>query len=224
MLKLLVFAGLIVAAPPPHAGGLNRITLPARRNFTRSSGEVDGPALLDSLRKTLDKYHSRARISSASKDSSLQRRLVTETLIDQVEDPDFDEEYYGSIDVGGEYAQQTFTVQFDTGSSDIFIPGPECTSDQGCPLYTKYNEGGVSQGRSAAVEYGSGYVEGDIYTDSISMAGLTATNQGLISLTQATGFNTSASDGLLGMGFTSLSESGYTTFFENLIEQGQVGT
>ena len=224
MLKSLLFAALIVAAPPPRAGGLHKITFPARHNFTRSTGEVNGPALLNSLRKTLNKYRSRGLIPGSSTNTSPQRRQATEPLIDQVEDPDFDEEYYGSMTVGDGSTQQTFTVQFDTGSSDIFIPGPECSYEQGCPLNTKYNEGGVSQGRNAAVEYGSGYVEGDIYTDSISMAGLTVRNQGLISLIEATGFDTSASDGLLGMGFTSLAASGYTTFFENLIAQGQVGT
>ncbi len=224
MLNLLFFVSLIVAAPPPLADSLNRIALPPRRSFARSTGEVNGPALLESLQKTLDKYHANVTIPGASTNAALRPRQVTEDLTDQVEAPDFDEEYYGPMEVGSSTPQQVFTVQFDTGSSDIFIPGPQCASDEGCSSGRKYNQGGTSQGRTAAVQYGSGYIEGDIYTDSVSVAGLTATNQGLISLTSATGFDTSASDGLLGMGFTSLSSSGSTTFFENLMAQGQVGT
>ena len=225
MLRLLFLGGLVLAAQPPLAEALNKIALPPRRNFVRSStGEVNGPALLDSLEQTLNKYNLKSTLRRASENSRLLRRQASEDLTDQVEPPDFDEEYYGPIEVGSGPSQQTFTVQFDTGSSDIFLPGPQCTSDEGCSVGSRYNEGGTSQGQTAAVQYGSGYVEGDIYTDSVSVAGLTATNQGLISLTQATGFNTSASDGLLGMGFTSLSSSGYTAFFENLMAQNQVGS
>ncbi|CAD6573198.1 MAG: hypothetical protein ASARMPRED_005930 [Alectoria sarmentosa] len=199
--------------------GLKKIDLPLRRTLTGSTGEVNGPALLWSLQKTLNKYHSKRAIE-ASVNASLVQRLATENLIDQVEAPDFDEEYYGPMEVGSN--EQVFTVQFDTGSSDIFIPGPQCTNEQGCPLNRKYDQAGVFQDRTTVVQYGSGYIEGDDYTDSISVAGLTATDQGLISLTQASGFNTSASDGLLGMGFTSIAASGFTTFFENLMIQQKV--
>ena len=271
MLISQILAGLIVAAGAPEATALNKIDLPFRRTFTRSTGEVNGPALLRSLQQTLDKYHSKVTIPGASSNASLSRRLVTESLMDEVEEPDFDVEYYGPIEVGSGTTQQSFTVQFDTGSADLFIPGPQCTTDDGCDSSKKYDEGGKSQGRTTSVEYGTGYAEGnDVrisgvhissfepsfesrdmfwerslsrhvsnvailsqtsntdpviqYTDTVTIAGLTATNQGLISLTQVAGFDTSVADGLLGMGFTSLAASGFTTFFENLIMQDKVGT
>lgn len=224
MLELLLFTGLIVAAPTTSPLTLNRIPLPSRHTFTRSTGEVDGPALLDSLQRTLNKYHTNITIPGTSANASLQRRLAIENLVDQVAGQRFDGRYYGPMQVGSRTGLQGFNVQFDTGSADVFIPGPQCTSDDGCPLNTKYSQGGVSQGQTTTVDYGSGSVQGNLYTDSITVAGLTATNQALISITQAAGFDTSASDGLLGMGFTPLSASGYTTFFENLIGQDQVGT
>ena len=224
MLVFLLFAGLIVAAPTPQEDTLHKIALPIPRTFARSTGEVNGPALLRSLQITLNKYRSRFTKPGASADPSLQRRLATENLLDQVVGTDFDEQYYGPMEVGSRSTEQVFTVQFDTGSADIFIPGPQCTSDEGCPYNKKYNERGISQDRTTSVEYGSGYIEGDDYTDSINVAGLTATNQGFISLTQTTGFNTSSSDGLLGMAFTSIAASGFTTFFENLMAQDKVGT
>lgn len=224
MFKLLFIAGLALAAPAARADDLHTIDLPVRRTFARSTGEVNGPALLRSLQNTLNKYHSKSNHRGASARASLRRRLVTENLLDQVEDPDFDEQYYGPIEVGYRSTEQIFTVQFDTGSSDLFIPGPQCTSNEGCPFNKKYDQGGVYRGQTTVVQYGSGYVQGDDFTDSVNVAGLTATNQGLISLTQATGFNTSSSDGLLGMGFTALAASGFTTFFENLMSQNKVGT
>ena len=223
--------------------GLKKIDLPLRPTLTRSTGEVNGPALLRSLQKTLNKYHSTAISATSansansanstnsansansvnSVNSSLQPRWVTENLIDQVDAPDFDEDYYGPIQVGSA-SEQVFTVQFDTGSSDIFIPGPQCTTQKGCPGTTKYDQTGLFQGRSTLVQYGSGYIQGDDYIDSITVAGLTVTDQGLISTTQTSGFNTSNSDGLLGMAFTSIAASGFTTFFENLMIQEKVGS
>ena len=221
MLKVLLFAGLVAATPfAPREKALNKITLPVRRTFARATGEVNGPALLNSLHKTLNKYHSHA---TTPRNASLHRRLVTEHLIDQVGSPNFDEQYYGPVSIGSGATSQLFTVQFDTGSSDLFIPGPRCTSYQGCPLSTKYNQRGTSQRQTTAVQYGSGYVEGDLYSDAVAVAGLTASNQGLISITEATGFDDSNSDGILGMGFTALSASGDTTFFENLMAQNKVG-
>lgn len=224
MLTFLLLAGLIVAAPAPQADALHTIALPLRRTFVHSTGEVNGLALLNSLQKTLDKYHSKLTDPEATAKVLRRRRLATENLLDHVEAPNFDEQYYGPMEVGYRTTEQVFTVQFDTGSSDIFIPGPKCTSDEGCPFTRKYNEGGISQHRTTTVQYGSGYIEGDDFTDTINVAGLTATNQGFISLTQTYGFNTSNSDGLLGMAFTSIAASGFTTFFENLMAQDKVGS
>ena len=218
-----IFTGLIVSALTSEANTLHKIDLPHRRSLTRSTGEVDGPALLKSLQHTLNKYRQRFPIPEAPAHTSLQRRLVTENLLDQVEDG-FDEQYYGPMEVGSRGSEQVFTVQFDTGSSDIFIPGPQCTSDQGCSSRRKYNERGIPQNRTSTVQYGSGSASGDDFIDAINVAGLTVADQGFISLTQTTGFNTSQSDGLLGMGFSSIASSGFTTFFENLIAQGKVGT
>lgn len=223
MLTFSIFTGLVVSALARQADTFHKIDLPHRRSVTRSTGEVDGPALLKSLQHTLNKYWSRFPVPEASAHTLLQKRLVTENLLDQVEDG-FDEQYYGPMEVGSRGNEQVFTVQFDTGSSDIFIPGPQCTTDQGCSSRRKYNERGIFQNRTSTVEYGSGSAEGDDFIDAINVAGLTATDQGFISLTQTTGFNTSQSDGLLGMGFSSIAASGFTTFFENLILQGKVAS
>ena len=115
MLTFLIFAGLIVAALTLQADGLTKIDLPPRRTYARSTGEVNGPALLRSLQKTLNKYHSKLMIPEASANASLRRRLATENLLDQVQTPDFDEQYYGTMEVGDSRTQQIFTVQFDTG-------------------------------------------------------------------------------------------------------------
>jgi hypothetical protein len=65
-------------------------------------------------------------------------------------------------------------------------------------------------------------VTGENYLDSVTVAGLTATNQNVISLTQAEGFSNSASDGLMGMAFQSIANSKSSPYFFTLINQGKV--
>ena len=48
--------------------------------------------------------------------------LLTEKLINS-----FDTEFYGTIQIGT--PPQEFTVVFDTGSSNFWIPGPRCVKD-----------------------------------------------------------------------------------------------
>lgn len=126
--------------------------------------------------------------------------------------------YYGSGTVGS----QTFTFDFDTGSSDTFVPGPTCGTAQGCVGTTKYNQQGVDEHNTTSITYGSGSVSGENYYDSVTIAGLTATHQNVISLTQATGFSNSASDGLMGMAFESIANSKQPPYFLTLINEKKV--
>ena len=65
-------------------------------------------------------------------------------------------------------------------------------------------------------------VMGENYFDDVVVAGLRATHTNVISLTSASGFNTSQSNSLMGMGFSTIANSKQPTFFENLMSQGQV--
>jgi len=133
-----------------------------------------------------------------------------------------DELYYGVGTVGS--AAQSFTFDFDTGSADTFIPGPQCGASQGCSGNTKYNQKGQDEGNTTSVTYGSGQVAGENYFDSLTVAGFTATHQNIISLTTAQGFSGTGSDSLCGMGFQSIASSGQPPYFFTLVSEGKVGT
>ena len=67
-------------------------------------------------------------------------------------------------------------VDFDTGSSDLFLPGPDCGST--CSGHTTYDPSSSSTskdvGKSFSLAYGDGStVSGEQYTDTVSIAGLT---------------------------------------------------
>lgn len=68
-----------------------------------------------------------------------------------------------------------------------------------------------------SVTYGSGSVAGNDYFDTVTVAGLSAPKTNVVSLTTAQGFSSSASEGLMGMGFSTIANSKEPTFFERLI-------
>ena len=67
-------------------------------------------------------------------------------------------------------------MDFDTGSSDIFLPSTSC--DNSCDGHTRYNpvasKTAVDLNDTFLLEYGDGSsVSGEQYNDTVSIAGLT---------------------------------------------------
>lgn len=186
----------------------------------RADGSVDLDWFLGTLRETVRKYNKDIELPSIVENApSVSKRDTNANLhlTDQVEDGE-DELYYGTGKVGS----QSFTLDFDTGSSDLFVPGPKCGTAQGCVGTTKYDQSGTNRGNTTSITYGSGQVTGENYLDDVTVAGLTAKNQNVISLTNAQGFANSASEGLVGMAFPAIAESKSLPFFFNLVQQGKV--
>ncbi|KIJ14864.1 hypothetical protein PAXINDRAFT_134519, partial [Paxillus involutus ATCC 200175] len=82
--------------------------------------------------------------------------------------------WYGTISVGT--PANTYTVDFDTGSSDLFLPGPNCGST--CSGHAVYNPSSSSTskdlGKTFSLLYGDdSTVTGEQYTDTLSISGLT---------------------------------------------------
>ncbi|TFY81195.1 hypothetical protein EWM64_g2816 [Hericium alpestre] len=134
--------------------------------------------------------------------------------------------WYGSISVGTPVG----ALDFDTGSSDLFLPGPSCSEN--CEGHTTYNPSSSSTskslGKSFSLSYGDGStVSGTQYTDTVAIAGLTATGQTLgAAKTFSTGFSSDQfpADGLLGMAFKSLSDYNANPLFQSLMAQGKTSS
>ena len=82
--------------------------------------------------------------------------------------------WHGSISVGT--PAQVYTVDFDTGSSDLFLPSTSCTSN--CKGHKLYNptasSTSIDRRKTFYLQYGDGsYVRGQQYTETVSVAGLT---------------------------------------------------
>lgn len=79
----------------------------------------------------------------------------------------------GSISVGTPL--KTYTVQFDTGSSDLFLPGPKCTKN--CRGHRVYDPSSSSTSadrfKNFYIEFGDGSnVSGEQYKDTVAISGL----------------------------------------------------
>lgn len=118
-------------------------------------------------------------------------------------------------------------VDFDTGSSDLFLPSSNCGSS--CSGHTKYNPSKSSTAKDAkkrfSLAYGDGStVSGEQYTDTVNFGGLIATKQRLGAASTYSGFESSRfpPDGLMGMAFQSISEYNSPPVFQTLVAQGKV--
>jgi hypothetical protein len=139
-----------------------------------------------------------------------------------------DVQYYGSIQLGTGNAKKCFTALFDTGSSDTWVPGPTCTGPS-CSGAQKYDCSTSStcqdKYRTVEVGYGKGHMKGELVTDKLCFgcgddSPYCIGNQDFVTTTSETDFDGSKSDGLVGMGYTALAESGSPTPFSNLMASG----
>ncbi|KAN0136868.1 acid protease [Lactarius tabidus] len=129
--------------------------------------------------------------------------------------------WYGNISVGT--PANTFMVQFDTGSSDLFLTGSSCNST--CQGHTLYNITESSTARDLRTPFYLGYGDGAaangmLYTDDVTIAGYTATEQTLGSATHLAGSLTQfVPDGIIGLAFPSISVFHAPAIIQTLVAQ-----
>lgn len=131
--------------------------------------------------------------------------------------PDFSE-----ISVGT--PAQTFKVILDTGSSNLWVPSSKCNSIA-CYLHTKYESSASSthkkNGSSFEIQYGSGSMKGFVSNDVLRIGDLTVKNQDFAEATEEPGlaFAFGKFDGILGMGYDTISVNKIVPPFYNMVDQ-----
>ncbi|KAK7245886.1 hypothetical protein RIF29_40740 [Crotalaria pallida] len=137
-----------------------------------------------------------------------------------------DAQYYGEISVGN--PPQKFTVIFDTGSSNLWVPSNKCYFSLACFFHSKYKSSQSSSykanGTSADIQYGSGAISGFFSYDDVQVGDVVVKNQIFIEATREPGvtFVAAKFDGILGLGFQEISVGNAVPVWYNMIEQGLV--
>ncbi|KAJ6606003.1 acid protease [Mycena vulgaris] len=245
-LLLAVTLAISVAASPAPSEPVARsiptsIPLRARSSLTRADGVFDKDKAILATIGTINKhrqnlinleknvgvaaFNTGAEIKPlASVPKDVEARMVkrqSEALTDEEDDL----EWAGTISVGT--PAQKFLIDFDTGSSDLWIPSSSCTSST-CSPKSKYkatsSSTSVKKTGSFSIEYGDGStVSGPVYTDTVSVAGIKATKQYFSPVTTlSSSFSGDPIDGILGLAFPAISNLGENPFFNTAIDAGTV--
>ncbi|XP_059566729.1 cathepsin D [Myotis daubentonii] len=214
--RLLLLLGLL-AAP---GAALIRIPLHKFTSIRRTMSEVGGP---------VEKLIAKASTSKYAQGVP----AVTGGPVPEVLKNYMDAQYYGEIGIGT--PPQCFTVVFDTGSSNLWVPSIHCKLlDIACWIHHKYNSGKsstyVENGTAFDIHYGSGSLSGYLSQDTVSVP----CNSGLASLggvkverqvfgeaTKQPGITFIAAkfDGILGMAYPRISVNNVVPVFDNLMQQ-----
>ncbi|KAG5196421.1 hypothetical protein JEQ12_011107 [Ovis aries] len=136
-----------------------------------------------------------------------------------------DTEYFGTIGIGT--PAQDFTVIFDTGSSNLWVPSIYCSSEA-CTNHNRFNPQDSSTyeatSETLSITYGTGSMTGILGYDTVEVGGISDTNQifGLSETEPGSFLYYAPFDGILGLAYPSISSSGATPVFDNIWDQGLV--
>ncbi|KAH8102946.1 acid protease [Cristinia sonorae] len=231
-----VALALVASASPIIRDQGIRIALPKRSSLTKPDGTFDHDTAVIQTFRTINKHRQNLINLEANRGreafnrgaeikafATLPEHLAkrqSEPLTDQNDDT----EWTGPISIGSN--DQPFVIDFDTGSSDLWVPN--ASQCKGCGSKHTYDSSTSSTSKPQSgkfqIQYGDGStVSGPIFEDTVTVAGVKAEGQKFSAVTELSDlFNDDPLDGILGLAFPDISNLKAPTFFQSAFEQKSV--
>ncbi|KAF9576393.1 hypothetical protein EC968_008688 [Mortierella alpina] len=154
----------------------------------------------------------------AASNTTTEEEAFVETLTDVARDI----QYYAEVEIGSD--MQKVRLDFDTGSSDLWIPDSTCKTT--CAKFNRETSTTFQPVKGKfQISYGDGSrVEGILGQDRVNIAGLVIENQTFgLALRQSTSFSNDVVDGILGLAYNTIScVPGTLTPMDNLVKQNLI--
>ncbi|XP_031536138.2 chymosin [Vicugna pacos] len=197
---------LLAALALSQASGITRIPLHKGKTLRKALKEHG----------LLEDFLQRQQYAVSSKYSSL-GKVAREPLTSYL-----DSQYFGKIYIGT--PPQEFTVVFDTGSSDLWVPSIYCRSNV-CKNHHRFDPRKSSTfrnlGKPLSIHYGTGSMEGFLGYDTVTVSNIVDPNQTVGLSTEQPGevFTYSEFDGILGLAYPSLASEYSVPVFDNMMDR-----
>lgn len=134
-------------------------------------------------------------------------------------------QYFGEISLGT--PAQKFSVVFDTGSSNLWVPSTHCTSIA-CFFHRRYDSGQSNtykeNGTEFEIHYGSGSLEGIISNDVLTVGDIKVKGQDFGESVKEPGltFAFGKFDGIFGLAYDRISVKGVVPPFYHMVNRGLI--
>jgi len=128
-------------------------------------------------------------------------------------------QFFGTIGLGT--PAQKFDVIFDTGSSNLWVPSKKCSSCNHKKFDSSKSTSYKANGTSFAIQYGTGSLTGFLSDDLLTLGDLQVSHQVFAEATNEPGqtFQQGKFDGILGMGWPTISVDKVEPPIQNMIRQ-----
>ncbi|KAI0477526.1 secreted aspartic proteinase precursor [Xylariaceae sp. FL0804] len=209
-----------LAAPVEEQKGHFSVKQVRNRNYKKPSG---AHAMAKAFRKygaPYPDYLSKA-LNTTYATTKPKRATTQGSAVNTPEE--YDSEYLTPVSIGT--PAQKLNMDFDTGSADLWVFSSELPAGDrsGHSVYTPGSSSTAKQlaGSTWEIEYGDGSsASGNVYTDTVTIAGVTVAGQAVEAAEQLSSEfeSDSDNDGLVGLAFSSINQVSpkpQKTFFDN---------